>query len=112
MRLEKLCNIGAAKPQIRRDSEKRKLFLEEWWRLIMKRRKAVGRSRNTDSRLDFVPLPPWLVVEFPHRTPLSSSARARADALIQGSKLDRSALVEVCTVEDNCLFNIMIVFKY
>ena len=78
----------------------------------MKRRKAVGRSRNTDSSLDFVPLPPWLVVKFPHKTPLSNSARAGADALIQRSKLDRSALVEVCTVEDNCLFNIMIVFKY
>ena len=64
----------------------------------MKRRKAVGRSRNTDSSLDFVPSPPWLVVKFPHKTPLSNSARAGADALIQRSKLDRSALVEVCSL--------------
>ena len=56
----------------------------------------------------------WLVVKFPHKTPLSNSAGAGADALIQRSKLDRSlrSLVEVCIVEDNCLFNIIIVFKY
>lgn len=62
----------------------------------MKRRKAVGRSRNTDSRLDFVPLPPWLVVEvstWDASQQLSQGLRLML--LFRGSKLDRSALVEV-----------------